>query len=93
MAIRGFWAVLMLAPLVLAAEGTARADEPVSLGPGLRPYIHTDRYGRTLVDVCPERVLGGPRCFSQRILYPDTPRPVIVPFSGGSSCSPMGGGG
>jgi len=56
--------------------------------------MHTDRYGRTLIDVCPERTFGGPRCFSQRILYPDTPRPVTHPLSGGgSTCSPIGGGG
>jgi len=92
-AIRGLRAVFVLAPLILFAEGAARADEPDSLGPGLRPYIHTDRYGRTLVDVCPERTFGGPRCYSQRIIYPDTPRPPIIPFSGGGSCTPMGGGG
>ena len=93
MSIRRYWTVFVLASVVLLAEGRARADEPVSLGPGLRPYIHTDRYGRTLVDVCPERTLGGPRCFGQRILYPDSHRPPIVPLSGGGGfCSSTSGG-
>jgi MYXO-CTERM domain-containing protein len=89
MSMRHFRLVLLLVPLVIFAEGTARADAPdVSFGPGLRPFVHTDRLGRTLVDVCPERSSGGRRCFSQRVLSQG--EPVPVPASGGSSCTAMG---
>jgi hypothetical protein len=88
MAMRASWAVFVLAPLVLLSEGTARADAPISFGPGLRPFVHTDRFGRTLVDVCPDRGQGARRCFSQRILKHGEPIPV--PLSGGGSCTATG---
>jgi MYXO-CTERM domain-containing protein len=93
MAMRGSWAVLVVTPLLLlASSGTARAQSVPSLRP-LRSPIHIDRFGRTLVDVCPERTVGGRRCFAMRIVPPDSPRP-IVPFSGGgATCTAMGGGG
>jgi hypothetical protein len=84
-------ALLLSLPLLVVGE-TARADQPFTLGPGLRPYLHTDRQGRTLVDVCPERTPHGRRCFAQRVLRPGMPIPV--PFGGGGSCSspPSSGG-
>jgi hypothetical protein len=84
LALRGSLVILALAPLVLLAEGTARADGP-SFGPGLQPFIHTDRNGRTLMDVCPDRGPGQRRCYSQRILPHGTPQ--IVPYLGGGACS------
>jgi MYXO-CTERM domain-containing protein len=93
MAMRGSWAVVVLAPLLLLVDGPARADGPSSPVRGLRPAIHVDRRGNTLVDVCPERTVGGRRCFAQRIVRPDAPIP-LRPFSGGGGqCTAMGGGG
>jgi MYXO-CTERM domain-containing protein len=90
-AVRSLSAALLLMPLLVLQEATARADEPFTFGPGLRPFIHTDGAGRTLMDVCPDRGPGMKRCFSQKIL-PSGP-PTDVPFLGGSACSSMGGGG
>lgn len=82
------WAVFVIAPLALLGEGSARADSSVSFGPGLRPFVHTDRYGRTLVDVCPERIKGQRRCHLQTVLQPGDPVPV--PLSGSlGSCTAM----
>ena len=86
---RASWTVFVFLPLLLLAEGAARAEGP-SLGPGLRPYIHTDRYGRKLVDVCPERTPGAPRCQLQRILQPSDPEPKPIPLAGGLTCGAGG---
>jgi hypothetical protein len=92
-------AVCVLAPLGVLSAGTALASPPVSAGASaglLRPYVHIDRFGRTLEDVCPERTPGGRRCFAQRIVPPGrSPRKhPIGPFGGGGSdCESEGGGG
>jgi MYXO-CTERM domain-containing protein len=92
MSMRGLSAIFVVVPLLLTVDGAARADGPATAGRALRPAIQIDRYGRTLVDVCPERTLGGRRCFAHRIVRPDSTRP-IVPDSGGGICTSMGGGG
>ena len=90
MAMRGSWAVFLVAPLLLLTEGAARADAPASSGPTLRPSMHIDRHGRRLVDVCPERTPGERRCHLQRILAPSDPDPQPVPLSGGLTCGAGG---
>jgi MYXO-CTERM domain-containing protein len=88
MALRLAWSVFVIAPLLLLVEGVAGADSSVSFGPGLRPYVHTDRRGYTLVDVCPERIQGQRRCHLQRLLQPGDPLPI--PLSGGlGGCTAM----
>jgi MYXO-CTERM domain-containing protein len=91
MSMRDLSAFFVVVPLVVLVDGTARADDLVTAGRGLRPAIHIDRYGRTLVDVCPERTLGGRRCFAHRIVKPGSTRPIVE--SGGDVCTSSGGGG
>jgi MYXO-CTERM domain-containing protein len=92
MSMRGVSAFFVVVPLVLLVDGTARADGPGTVvGRRLRPAIHIDRYGRTLVDVCPERTPGGRRCFAHRIVRPGSTRPIVE--SGGDVCTSSGGGG
>jgi MYXO-CTERM domain-containing protein len=44
--------------------------------------------------MCPERVFGGPRCLSQKIVIPGASRPIVIPESGsGGTCTSTGGGG
>src|SRR5580704_4951459 len=88
MAMRGSWAVFLVLPLLLLSEGAARADGTPGSRPFLRPYMHIDKYGRRLVDVCPERTPGERRCHLQRVLEPTDPEPV--PFSGGLTCGAGG---
>jgi hypothetical protein len=83
------------------AGGTAQAAAPVdSSSARLRPSRHLDRFGRTLEDICPERVLNQRRCFAQRFVHDDAsalsaPAPDVRPAapSADPSCQSAGGGG
>jgi MYXO-CTERM domain-containing protein len=98
---RSAW--LLLAATFFTVSGTANATPPGSPDASsthLRPPRHRDPFGRTLEDLCPERVPHQRRCFAERIVQGDAAadRVTIRPDAPGSgfwdpSCTSMGGGG
>ncbi len=87
--------VAAAACLVCGTAHAAAAANPSSAS--LRPSRHLDRFGRTLEDVCPERVPHQRRCFAERVLHDDAGamRAAVRPAAGAGdpACTPMGGGG
>jgi MYXO-CTERM domain-containing protein len=97
---------LLVAVTFFTISGTANATPPGSSSADassthLRPPRHRDRFGRTLEDLCPERVPHQRRCYAERVVQDDaaavdatTIRTDAPGFGWGDpSCTSMGGGG